>query len=234
MNYLVHPTYINTASDRLIMTVDPFELSTRVPVLDENNQDASFNGLIEAIYGYKYVAPHVADFSGDPADLVIDRTKAPELKANTNDGIASSLGKAKFTVAVDKLSTGATNDENAQSTRSLRPPTGSRGSKRKYAWLEDKENPGNDGKTSVATKRRKNVLGEKDGNKKTAIASNSIDEQMPFACPECRRRFKRRSNMNSHIETHQPNRVKPFPCPDCDKSFSRKHDCARHQANIHG
>ena len=79
--------------------------------------------------------------------------------------------------------------------------------------------------------------------------------RMKFICPECDRRkynfglfyffrdaqcffpaFRKKSNMTSHIKTHNPNRIRRFVCPesDCAYPFTRSHDLRRHLALKHG
>ncbi|KAJ1565869.1 hypothetical protein HK096_008247 [Nowakowskiella sp. JEL0078] len=53
-----------------------------------------------------------------------------------------------------------------------------------------------------------------------------------FLCPQCSRSFTRRFNLQTHLETHQPNRIRQHHCDECPKSFARIHDLKRHQ-NIH-
>lgn len=51
--------------------------------------------------------------------------------------------------------------------------------------------------------------------------------------------FDRKSNLTSHMKTHDPNRERPFVCPEIDctySRFTRSHDLERHRTNpnIHG
>ena len=51
--------------------------------------------------------------------------------------------------------------------------------------------------------------------------------------------FDRKSNLTSHMKTHDPNRERPFVCPEIDCTyprFTRSHDLERHRTNpnIHG
>ena len=48
--------------------------------------------------------------------------------------------------------------------------------------------------------------------------------------------FDRRSNLKSHIETHNPYRKRPFVCPesDCKYPFTRSNDLKRHLVSKHG
>jgi hypothetical protein len=110
-----------------------------MPFYGESSPDASFDGLIEANYRYKYVAPPVAEFRGDPADLVIDITKAPELNSKKNNAIPSSLVETNPSslVAVGELVTNndtrnMVNDDN-KNVQVVSPPTPtvSQGLKRK-------------------------------------------------------------------------------------------------------
>ena len=48
--------------------------------------------------------------------------------------------------------------------------------------------------------------------------------------PECKKRFGRKENIKSHVQTHLGDRQ--FQCPHCKKCFVRQHDLKRH-AKIH-
>ncbi|KAH9164270.1 hypothetical protein EDB89DRAFT_440050 [Lactarius sanguifluus] len=53
-----------------------------------------------------------------------------------------------------------------------------------------------------------------------------------YTCPECGRVLTsgRKSNLKSHMDTHNPNRKRPFVCPqsDCSHRFVRSNDLKRH------
>ncbi|KAH9028219.1 hypothetical protein EDB85DRAFT_1971448 [Lactarius pseudohatsudake] len=53
-----------------------------------------------------------------------------------------------------------------------------------------------------------------------------------YTCPECGRVLTsgRKSNLKSHIDTHNPHRKRPFVCPhsDCSHRFVRSNDLKRH------
>ncbi|RHZ61863.1 hypothetical protein Glove_345g17 [Diversispora epigaea] len=61
------------------------------------------------------------------------------------------------------------------------------------------------------------------------------NEEKKYNCPDCGRGFNRKFNMQTHRQTHDPNRVKPFACehPNCGSRFTRKHDLKRHINGIH-
>ncbi|KAI8091309.1 uncharacterized protein B0P05DRAFT_503977 [Gilbertella persicaria] len=52
-------------------------------------------------------------------------------------------------------------------------------------------------------------------------------------CPLCDHVSKRRYNLDTHIKTHDKNRIKEFGCPQCHKAFDRRHDRDRHLATVH-
>ncbi|KAI8061143.1 hypothetical protein BC940DRAFT_279736 [Gongronella butleri] len=58
-------------------------------------------------------------------------------------------------------------------------------------------------------------------------------EEKRFSCPICRRMFSRRYNLNTHIRTHNNNRIKSFNCHVCPAAFDRKHDRDRHLQSVH-
>jgi hypothetical protein len=59
------------------------------------------------------------------------------------------------------------------------------------------------------------------------------DDNKPFECHLCGHRSKRRYNLNTHMKTHNEDRVREFPCTECEKAFDRRHDRDRHIATVH-
>ncbi|KUJ10789.1 uncharacterized protein LY89DRAFT_595728 [Mollisia scopiformis] len=57
-----------------------------------------------------------------------------------------------------------------------------------------------------------------------------IDNKWLCLYPECKKRFGRKENIKSHVQTHLGDRQ--FQCPHCKKCFVRQHDLKRH-AKIH-
>ena len=49
----------------------------------------------------------------------------------------------------------------------------------------------------------------------------------PFACPDCDKKFKLRSDFIKHLRIH--NSEKPFACPDCDKRFKQSNSLIVHR-----
>jgi uncharacterized C2H2 Zn-finger protein len=76
-------------------------------------------------------------------------------------------------------------------------------------------------------KRRKSSSEEDEGD--------PSGDKKTYPCPKCNRMFGRKFNMQTHLSTHDPNRVKPFECdhPGCGSKFTRKHDLKRHINGIH-
>lgn len=56
------------------------------------------------------------------------------------------------------------------------------------------------------------------------------DQKWSCLFPECRKRFGRKENIKSHVQTHLGDRQ--YQCPHCKKCFVRQHDLKRH-AKIH-
>ena len=56
------------------------------------------------------------------------------------------------------------------------------------------------------------------------------DNRYECLYPKCGKKFARRENIKSHVQTHLGDRQ--FRCRDCEKRFVRQHDLKRH-ANIH-
>ncbi|KAL3426347.1 metallothionein expression activator [Phlyctema vagabunda] len=57
-----------------------------------------------------------------------------------------------------------------------------------------------------------------------------VDGKWLCLYPECKKRFGRKENIKSHVQTHLGDRQ--FQCPHCQKCFVRQHDLKRH-AKIH-
>jgi regulatory protein SWI5 len=57
-----------------------------------------------------------------------------------------------------------------------------------------------------------------------------LDQKWVCLFPDCNKRFGRKENVKSHVQTHLGDRQ--FQCPHCRKCFVRQHDLKRH-AKIH-
>lgn len=57
-----------------------------------------------------------------------------------------------------------------------------------------------------------------------------VDQKWLCLFPDCKKRFGRKENIKSHVQTHLGDRQ--FQCPHCSKCFVRQHDLKRH-AKIH-
>ncbi|KAI9437240.1 hypothetical protein H4582DRAFT_336044 [Lactarius indigo] len=70
----------------------------------------------------------------------------------------------------------------------------------------------------------------------SAKQSHTGPIRVEHTCPDCSRVFDRKSNLNSHKETHNPNRKRPYVCPEsgCGKTFIRSNDRKRHVQSQHG
>ena len=55
-----------------------------------------------------------------------------------------------------------------------------------------------------------------------------------YPCHLCDHVSSRRYNLNTHVKTHDKERVKEFGCPECPKRFDRRHDRDRHLGTVHG
>ncbi|SAM04666.1 hypothetical protein [Absidia glauca] len=54
--------------------------------------------------------------------------------------------------------------------------------------------------------------------KRTKTNATNTNEKR-YGCPICRRKFSRRYNLNTHIRTHNANRIKEFACDICGTGF---------------
>lgn len=59
---------------------------------------------------------------------------------------------------------------------------------------------------------------------------DSSDSKWTCLFPDCKKRFGRKENIKSHVQTHLGDRQ--YQCPHCKKCFVRQHDLKRH-AKIH-
>jgi regulatory protein SWI5 len=59
---------------------------------------------------------------------------------------------------------------------------------------------------------------------------DAVDQKWTCLYPECKKRFGRKENIKSHVQTHLGDRQ--YQCPHCKKCFVRQHDLKRH-AKIH-
>ena len=59
---------------------------------------------------------------------------------------------------------------------------------------------------------------------------DAVDQKWTCLFPECKKRFGRKENIKSHVQTHLGDRQ--YQCPHCKKCFVRQHDLKRH-AKIH-
>lgn len=54
---------------------------------------------------------------------------------------------------------------------------------------------------------------------------------MPYRCPFCSRRFRRRDGLVLHVRTHTGER--PYACPHCPVAFAQKSHLNRHIRTVH-
>jgi len=55
----------------------------------------------------------------------------------------------------------------------------------------------------------------------------------PFLCPLCPRTFSRRTNLTTHIRTHDNSRPRRFSCPYCKHRTDRRNDLESHIISRH-
>ncbi|CAO3592429.1 unnamed protein product [Absidia cylindrospora] len=89
-----------------------------------------------------------------------------------------------------------------------------------------------------STENHQNDDNEDDDNKNnkrqsTTKTRKTNQNEKRYGCPICRRKFSRRYNLNTHIRTHNINRIKEFECGVCGFGFDRKHDRDRHMISVH-
>lgn len=99
------------------------------------------------------------------------------------------------------------------------------------AWQPVLTAPKNDFSQEIIKSQRSS----KGSNRKSCLPPGKVDSYMAgpneeglFEClfPNCRKLFRRRYNVRSHIQTHLCDR--PYACDVCGASFVRPHDLRRH------
>jgi len=63
--------------------------------------------------------------------------------------------------------------------------------------------------------------------------STHSENPRPFLCPLCPRTFSRRTNLTTHIRTHDNSRPRRFPCPYCEHRTDRRNDLESHIVSRH-
>lgn len=74
------------------------------------------------------------------------------------------------------------------------------------------------------------------GHALTLTAHHQTQQQqdevaMPYLCPFCSRRFRRRDGLVLHVRTHTGER--PYSCPHCPVAFAQKSHLNRHIRTVH-
>ncbi|CAG8537763.1 7211_t:CDS:1 [Cetraspora pellucida] len=90
--------------------------------------------------------------------------------------------------------------------------------------------------TKDKSKKSKNKHDTQNKEKNESESSLNVkNDKKQFPCPVCKRSFSRKFNMQSHLKTHDTDRVKPYACTyeSCNLRFTRKHDLKRHINGIH-
>ncbi|CEG62818.1 hypothetical protein RMATCC62417_00088 [Rhizopus microsporus] len=190
----------------------------------------------------------VAEFNGDPTELLIDKSKTPQMPASNslfapvqkeeNEGLFPPLGSSQQTVDTD-IKPGM--DQDLKDLLDFGSPLSDQMDEGSDELIkeEEKEPEREQCEEEEKAKRgRKRRLTEEDEPKKKRTytkKSNSAKTVEPklYQCPICDHVSKRRYNLSTHIKTHDKNRLKEFECPQCSKRFDRRHDRDRHLATVH-
>src|SRR6266850_207726 len=54
-----------------------------------------------------------------------------------------------------------------------------------------------------------------------------------FQCPLCPRTFSHKTNLTTHVRTHDKSRPRRFPCPYCEHRTDRRNDLESHIISLH-
>eukprot|EP01083_Nonionella_stella_P174778 606896_1 len=72
----------------------------------------------------------------------------------------------------------------------------------------------------------------KSKKKKRICRTKHMDEERPYKCSKCQKRYKKRSHLTAHFTAIHTN-LKPFECPYCSKAFTYYHQCKNHVEKQH-
>ncbi|EIE88529.1 hypothetical protein G6F46_011629 [Rhizopus delemar] len=154
--------------------------------------------------GYLNQEDTAVEFSGDPTQLLIDKSKTPQLLPLVNFFSEPSTSGLFPPLDSSQESSKVVHQEQALD---------------EFSELMHLSTPLSDTQDKPKKRGRKRM----EERKKTKA----------YECPYCDHVSKRRYNLSTHIKTHDKNRVKAFECSQCFKRFDRRHDRDRHLATVH-
>ncbi|KAG0940825.1 hypothetical protein G6F57_005405 [Rhizopus arrhizus] len=202
----------------------------------------------------------IAQFNGDPTELLIDKSKTPQLSVSKfsftpaqksdHEGLFPPLQSSKNTIDIkpepvedefrDLLDLGSPLSEEMEPLEEEQEQEEQEAVKEEKPVKEESslkenilvdENPMEE-KPKKRGRKRKQQDDEEKPPKKRPSAKKSPGSRL-YPCPYCDHVSKRRYNLSTHIKTHDKNRTKEFECPQCLKRFDRRHDRDRHLATVH-
>ena len=97
-------------------------------------------------------------------------------------------------------------------------------------------------KQGLSTHQKAHPNGECINLKKTSLNTEDTDggaeakpiiEEKPFGCPECKKRFTKKSRMESHLRTHSNESKFSCSIEGCGKSFTQNQSLRQHMKQIH-
>ncbi|KAI8092501.1 uncharacterized protein BX664DRAFT_261503, partial [Halteromyces radiatus] len=148
-------------------------------------------------------------FTGDPMELLIDKSKASTTSPSPTDNITTPL-------FVPIGSTGSNENEFLHHHH------------QQQQQQQQQQQMNNSDASFHSTDS------ESDHKKRRSTKTTRVNQnEKRYGCPICRRKFSRRYNLNTHIRTHNANRIKEFACDICGTAFDRKHDRDRHLGSVH-
>ncbi|RCH87515.1 hypothetical protein CU098_005662 [Rhizopus stolonifer] len=192
-------------------------------------------------------------FNGDPNLLLLDKSKAsvpthtvtkpsPTLKLETvteenSDSLFPPLNSSQQSINTDVKYEDLSMDEllGFDASSPLSEDMGSEYEEEEDQKQEVKES--SPVKEEQVGKKRKastshDIKPKKTKTTKKTSAKKPKEPKLHY-CPLCDHVSKRRYNLDTHIKTHDKNRIKEFGCPQCHKAFDRRHDRDRHLATVH-
>ncbi|KAI8992602.1 hypothetical protein BDB01DRAFT_778998 [Pilobolus umbonatus] len=261
MDGSVNTPYYDNGSDTspYVMYTPPFDINTYVNSMAIPVKDTKDICIANYLQQEERTHDPIAEFNGDPTQLLIDKSKSPCLNKDESNSLFppllfnhsnhpyayhQSLMHGFEDLSLDEI---LGFDASSPSTEACTLADVSSPFTDVCSSFTDVSSPSSDASSSTYTDvnssnelRKRNTTIQQKGRiihsrrklnaKKYATSS---DKEKQYKCPLCPLVSKRRYNLTTHMKTHDRNRIKEFACSQCHKCFDRRHDRDRHLATVH-